>query len=103
MSRTSAPVHDGACPAVSAAAPLSVGFGQRIPFILLFKESEICVMRFSRPCAFPSDFAFLCPVRPRLFPPAGDWLDESGAVLCLDEDGAFAILSPMKVRRGVSA
>lgn len=26
--------------------------------------------------------------------PAGDWLDESGAVLCLDEDGAFAILSP---------
>ena len=71
MSRTSAPVHDGACPAVSAAAPLSVGFGQRIPFILLFKESEICVMRFSRPCAFPSDFAFLCPVRPRLFPRRG--------------------------------
>ena len=26
--------------------------------------------------------------------PEGDWLDESGAVLCLDGDGAFAILSP---------
>lgn len=26
--------------------------------------------------------------------PAGDWLDESGAVLCLDADGTFAVLAP---------
>lgn len=39
----------------------------------------------------------LCVPRPGLgapLSPAGDWLDESGAVLCLDEDGSFAILSP---------
>lgn len=26
--------------------------------------------------------------------PAGDWLDESGTVLCLDDDGTFAVLAP---------